>query len=206
MARHNFVVWDKEDSYGTEYVDVSLESDRLSARGVAIGWEPLAYALEFTLETSGNWVTSRLHVESRGQGWRRGLDLRRSAEGVWFVEARGKGRIDLPPPGGEGTPFAAALDCDLGLSPLTNSMPVLRHKLLQRDGSHEFVMAWVSVPDLSVHPSAQRYTTRGEDARGRRIIEYSSIQRDFVSNLTFDDDGLVVDYPRLARRVPDVVR
>jgi uncharacterized protein len=99
----------------------------------------------------------------------------------------------------------AALDCDLGLSPVTNAMPVLRHGLLQRDGSHEFVMAWVSVPDLAVHASEQRYTTIGSDERGQRIIEYSSIHRDFVSNLTFDADGMVVDYPQLARRVPAMV-
>jgi hypothetical protein len=43
--RHRVVAWDKEDGYGVELVDVSLEVDRLATRG--IGWEPLAYRLEF---------------------------------------------------------------------------------------------------------------------------------------------------------------
>jgi len=206
MGRHRFVVWEKEGKLGTESVDVSLETDRLMARGVAIGLEPLPYQLEFTLETGSNWVTTRLQVESRGEGWRRAIDLRRLANGVWSAGRRAYGQVVLPPPGGDVEAFAGALDCDLGLSPLTNTMPVLRHGLLEHDGSYVFVMAWVSVPDLGVHASRQRYTTRGRDEHGRRVVEYSSIGGDFVSNLTFDEDGLVIDYPRLAHRVPGVLR
>ena len=50
-----------------------------------------------------------------------------------------------------------ALDCDLGLSPLTNFMPIRRRRLLDGGEAHEFLMAWVSVPDLGVHRSEQRY-------------------------------------------------
>ena len=202
MARHRFVAWDKVEGYGTEAVDVFLEQDRFSARGFAIGWQPQAYVLESSLETNGGWVTSRIQVRTRGEGWERRLDLRRSPAGAWSIEASAEGSVDLPPPGGDAASVSEALDCDLGLSPLTNSMPVLRHGLLQHDGTHEFVMAWVSVPDLSVRASGQRYSTKGRDTRGFRVIEYSTMRRDFVSELTFDADGLVVDYPQLARRVP----
>jgi hypothetical protein len=95
--------------------------------------------------------------------------------------------------------FAEALDCDLGLSPLTNSMPVLRHDLLQEEGSLEFVMAWVAVPALAVRASAQRYTTRGDAPGGLRRIEYRS--GTFASELLFDADGICIDYPRLGRAV-----
>ena len=62
------------------------------------------------------------------------------------------------------------------------------------------MMAWVAVPALAVRASAQRYTSLGESPGGRRRIEYRS--QDFVSELLFDADGLVVDYPRLGRAVP----
>ncbi|ELS58086.1 hypothetical protein STVIR_0935 [Streptomyces viridochromogenes Tue57] len=35
-----------------------------------------------------------------------------------------------------------AVDCDLGLCPLTSTMPVLRHRLHQVPATHEFLMAW----------------------------------------------------------------
>lgn len=76
-------------------------------------------------------------------------------------------------------------------------MPALRHDLLHRDGSVDFLMAWVSVPDLSVRASRQRYARVGDSERGH-LIEYRALDSDFVSVLTFDDDSLVIEYPRLA--------
>ncbi len=78
-------------------------------------------------------------------------------------------------------------------------MPVLRHGLLDGGGPVDFLMAWVSVPDLSVHPSRQRYTflrKTGEIS----VVRYESESHDFVAELTFDADGLVIDYPGIGRR------
>ena len=200
-VRRRFVVWDKEDGYGSEAVEVTLLADRLQASGVQVGFAPLPYRLDFTLDTGADWVTERLAVTSRGDGWTRTLDLRRSTDGAWSIEASAEGEDDLPSPGGDVASFAAALDCDLGLCPLTNTMPVLRHDLLRRDGSLDFVMALVSVPDLAVRRSGQRYATLPGAGDGLRHIEYRSLDSDFVSDLTYDDDGLVVDYPQMATRV-----
>ncbi len=46
---------------------------------------------------------------------------------------------------------------DLGYSPLFNSLPVLRHALDCGGEARDFVMAWVSVADLGVRRSEQRY-------------------------------------------------
>ncbi|MBA4169639.1 MAG: putative glycolipid-binding domain-containing protein [Chloroflexi bacterium] len=202
VTRNRFVVWDKQDAgWGTEAVEVSLAADRFTASGVAIGWDPVAYRLSYTLETGAGWISTRLVAATRGEGWQRRLDLRRSATGTWTVTTELKGEVKMPQPGGDVSAFASALDCDLGRSPLTNSMPVLRHDLLRCDETLEFVMAWVSVPDLAVVASAQRYSTVPRRAAEPRRIEYTSIQRDFVAELTFDRDGLVIDYPHLAQRV-----
>jgi hypothetical protein len=145
-------------------------------------------------------------VTARGQGWRRTLDLRREASGDWTasVTTDGDPPESLDPPGG--TPgrlrsLAGALDCDLGLSPLTNSMPVLRHRLLERDGSADFLMAWVSVPDLGVHASPQRYAALRDLPGGNRLIRYESLESTFSADLAFDRDGLVIDYPGIGRRL-----
>ena len=93
-----------------------------------------------------------------------------------------------------------ARDCDLGLCPLANTMPVLRHDLHRAPGEREFLMAWVSVPELSVRPSPQTYTHLERTGAGGRVRFASG---DFRSDLLFDEDGLVVDYPSLARRLTD---
>lgn len=74
------------------------------------------------------------------------------------------------------------------LSPLTNSMPVLRHRLHEGGGPIDLLMAWVSVPDLAVYASAQRYTfIRAEP--GSRIVRFESLDSSFVADLRFDEDG-----------------
>ena len=75
-------------------------------------------------------------------------------------------------------------------------MPVRRSGLHERAGAEDFVMAWVSVPDLKVHASPQRY----EHVRPG-VVRYVSRDGDFTSELEVDADGLVVRYPRLAERV-----
>jgi hypothetical protein len=62
------------------------------------------------------------------------------------------------------------------------------------------LIAWVSVPDLHVHPSGQRYTYVRRSGK-RSIVRYQSSSRDFVADLTFDQDGLCVNYPGLGRSV-----
>ncbi|SDH81345.1 hypothetical protein SAMN05421505_12369 [Sinosporangium album] len=186
------LVWMKEA--GAEYADVEL-IEGLSATGVAIGAEPMPYRLEYSLRTFPDLTTEALTAWSSGEGWWRSLELRRSADGRWSCEAQADGELEEPLPGGEPRRFADALDCDLGLSPLTNTMPVLRHHLLKVPGRVDFVMAWVSMPYLSVVRDEQRYT----HVRPGHV-RYES--EGFEAELSFSSDGFVADYPGLARCVP----
>ena len=182
---------------GCEWATITVGAGVFASRGVAIGTYPRPYRLEHDLQTGDRLTTTRLVVEVIGDGWRRNLDLRRAGADHWSIAAHAEGSINLPSPGGDPGRLDGALDCDLGLSPVTNSMPVLRHGL-RHQGSVEFLMAWVSVPDLAVVPSRQRYTWLGE-RDGLTFVRYAS--GEFSSDLSFDDDGIVVDYPQLARRL-----
>ncbi len=196
------VAWAKDDEPGVEWAEVDLGADRFSARGVAIGIGSLPFRLDYTLDTTAGWVTARLSAEARGDGWHRSVDLRRTPAGAWVATAGGAGAPALAAAGGATAALAGALDCDLGGSPLTNSMPVLRNGLLVADGEQRFLMAFVEVPSLAVRPSRQGYATVGRTAGGLRRIRYRSLDGTFTSVLTFDADGLVVDYPQLGHRVP----
>ena len=198
MASHT-LVWRGLDAWRAELAEVDLAGDRLSARGVQIGIEPEPYRLEYELSTGEAFVTRRLQVQARGEGWRRRIDLTRDTQGDWQcqAEADGGSRIELPPPGGQMDDVQSALDCDLGLSPLTNFMPIQRERLLDGGEPREFVMAWISVPDLGVHRSEQRY-----EPMDARTVRYVGRHRSFVGELTCDADGFVVLYPDLGERVP----
>lgn len=198
-------VWAGLDAFRAEVAEVELEVDRLAATGTQLGADPVGYRLDYRLETEAGFVTSLLHVDVRADGWTRSLELRRDGEGVWECRATSEGRTELPPPGGEVAPLAGALDCDLGLSPLTNVMPVRRHGIHAGGGPHDFTMAWVSVPDLALHPSRQRYEfVRATPAGG--VVRYACLPRGFSGELELDAEGFVIRYPELAERRYPVIR
>ncbi len=173
------LVWRGLDEWTAESAEVTLEGDRLQARGVQIGADPSGYRLTYELDTAERYVTTRLSVRAEGDGWSRSLELRRNQEGEWRADGE---PVDLD--------LAGALDCDLALSPLTNFMPIKR----DAGGPEDYVMAWVSVPDLQVHRSEQRYEPIAD---GR--VRFSS--PGFTADLDLDDDGFVAYYPGIAERL-----
>jgi hypothetical protein len=194
------VAWVKDDPFGVEFAEIDLARNHLSARGVAIAGGPVSYRLDYTLQTAADFVTSRLHVVSRGEGWRRAIELLRDGQGIWTLRTEEEGSVDLPAPGGDPAGFADALDCDLGLSPVTNLMPVLRHGLLSGGDAFQLTAAWVSVPDLGVQADAQRYDFVSAD-HDHRVIRYEAVDGSFTTDITVDRDGIVIDYPGIARRL-----
>jgi uncharacterized protein len=178
------VAWSGLEEWLAELAQVDLDSGRVQATGVQLGATPEPYRLDYHLDVPADWITRRLDVEAMGAGWRRRLVLEHDGAGAWTCD-------------GEPNPaLNGALDCDLAFSPLTNVMPIRRHQLHEGDGSADFLMAWVSVPDLAVHASPQRY----EHVSGG-VVRYVSRDSGFRADLELDADGLVVRYPRLAQRV-----
>ncbi|MDQ6914309.1 MAG: putative glycolipid-binding domain-containing protein [Actinomycetota bacterium] len=195
------LLWRGLDGFGAEACELDLQDDRLRARGTQLGADPVAYRLDYELETARGFATARLRAESRGGGWRRRLELCRDADGLWSFDAESDGEVELPPIGADLEGFGEAVDCDLGRSPVTNTLPVLRAGLLEPGAApRDFVMAWVSVPDLAVHRSEQRYEPVSSGAGGH-IVRYVGRHRDFVGELRFDRQGVVLHYPELAELV-----
>jgi hypothetical protein len=195
-------VWSKDPLFGAEVAFVELGPDRLSATGTAIGCEPMPYRLEYALEAPDGFRTARLQVTSHGDRWSRRLDLCRNPAGAWEAAVEQHGDPALPPPGGEIVALAPAIDPDLGLSPLFNTMPVLRHRIHLTPCELEFLMLWISVPDLSIHPSRQRYSHRLRAGEDGHVVRFEDLDDpSFVADLVYDDDGLVVSYPGIATRV-----
>ena len=198
MNLNKSYVWQKEDPIGMEYCRIKLDEQGFHASGVAMGKHPQfgIYSLDFELETDSNFLTTKLFVESEVEDRRIDLLLCRSSSGIWRASSTRShdcGFADLDP-----ELLSKSLDCDLGLSPLTNSMPVLRHQLLSGGDPVELCMVWVSVPDLKLRLSKLVYSLV-KSQNGVHTIRYQS--DNFSADIDFDSDGLVLSYPGLARRL-----
>jgi hypothetical protein len=175
--RQRFVAWRGLDGWRAEACRVELGEFGLRAAGVQLA---PAYRLDYELVTGPELITERLELRVRKAESERRLSLLRAPDGAWTADGRPQDHVH------------GALDCDLALSPLTNFMPAAR-----LEGSPaDHLMAWVSVPDLEVLRSEQRYEPVGP---GR--VRYVGQDHDFTAVLELDDDGLVTRYPGLAERV-----
>jgi hypothetical protein len=179
------LVWQVVETAGFETAWVGLDGLAVRATGRAAGQRPLPYWLTYTLETDDRAATTRLEVTADVDGARNYLDLRREHD-TWTVN--GALRPEL----------AGALDCDLECSPLTNTMPIVRHGLHRGPGAEQFIMAFVRVPSLQVIASRQTYTHL-ELGDGFARVRYAA--GSFASDLVVDGSGLIVDYPTMARRI-----
>jgi uncharacterized protein len=202
VSAPRLLIWRGLDEWRTEAAEIHLTEDGVEARGTQIGVDPLPYRLSYRLGAPERFVTRSLVLEASGEGWARELELTHDGNGSWRCDGDESGEVDLPAPGGDTAGLEDSLDCDLGFSPLTNFMPLRRHDLQKRPGEAEFVMAWVSVPDLALHLSAQRYTHVSQNADGA-VVRFTDegMFKGFTSELELDEDGLVRVYPGLAARV-----
>ena len=193
-----FLVWTGVEEWLTESAEVDLDADGLSATGIQLGAEPAPFRVDYRLEAP-EFVTRELELTAAGEGWCRRLLLRHDGSGIWNAEVDDEG--DVPGGSWDGSlpDLTDALDIDIQNSPLTNTMPILRHGF-QREGSGDFLMAFVTMPSLRVEASPQRYEHIRVTDTGS-VVRYISRDGDFTAELELDAEGLLDFYPRLARRI-----
>lgn len=145
------------------------------------------YSASYSLATDEAGVVQRLTVRTTRANGEQHVTLTRSEEGIWLVD-HGQGAAR--------TNFGGALDADLEFSPLFNALPVRRLGVHRVAAKHDLAMVFVSLPSLEVSRVSQTYRTvsLGEPA----VIGFGSDL--FEVEFTTDADGLVLDYPGLARR------
>ena len=92
---------------------------------------------------------------------------------------------------------------DLGWSPLFNSLPVVRDRLLEPGRARDYVMQWVDVPSLEVTRSEQRYEPLGSRSSASALTAsrptLSSMSRGSSSTIRASPGGRRCWMPDVAR-------
>jgi len=191
MQNHIRLVWIPEDEPGIEDVLIMHEPTRGTGFSGAVVrlWEGQPLRVTYSLDCDAEWRVRELQMsgESEAVG-ERAIRLYADAAGNWKND--------------KGQPLDALQGCtdvDIMLTPLTNTLPIRRLQLAPGE-SREISVVYIAAPDLSVRPFRQRYT-RLDDADGGQRYRYESLDSGFTVVLPVDDDGFVVDYPGIWRRV-----
>lgn len=196
--------WRRLDTAGAEQATVS-DGVGLRAKGTMVAATPIPYTCRYELYTDDSWASVRCEVTAEGAGFLRSVRLERAA-GRWRVTATEQGNLAAvmlaagharpDQPGCEDPgKLHAALDVDLGHSPLTNTLPIRRLGLL--DGPegirHTVDVAWILVPSLEVIDSSQTYQLASDHR-----LRFTS--GSFAADIVVDEQGYVTRYPGLAER------
>ena len=189
-ASEKRLVWVPLDEPGIEDVRVVYGADEIRFSGMVVRlWEGQPLHATYELVCGADWRVRALHLsgESAATG-QHALHLLADGAGNWRDQA--------------GQPIAAlqgCIDVDIMLTPLTNTLPIQRLALSPGE-SRVISVVYVSAPDFTTRPFAQRYT-RLDDADGRQRYRYESIVSGFTADLPIDGDGFVVEYPAIWRRI-----
>src|SRR5262245_37335779 len=144
------------------------------------------WVVEYTIDLDATGATRRAQISGR------------SAAGVStaLLESHGAGRWLVG--GVHATHLDGCLDVDLESSAMTNALPVRRMRLAPGT-SATAPAAYVRAIGLAVDRLEQTYL-RVSDEGTRQRYDYAAPAFDFTARLTYDESGLVLDYPGIAVR------
>lgn len=180
------IIWAADDGIGSEYLILTGDDAGYVADSVVFASREVEPArVHYVTRCDPEWRMRGVTVSvARPRTASRVLRLHSDGAGHWTDEF-GKA---LPE-------FDGCIDIDISATPFTNTLPIRRLNL--KPGQVEPIrVLYIHVPTLETELWNQRYTGLQPNR-----VRYESIGSDFMRDLEIDDDGLVVTYPGLFRRV-----
>jgi hypothetical protein len=181
-------VWQAWTGIAFESCRVVTGGDGIRAESVALGVEAgTPWAVRYALRCDAGWRTRALTVSSLG-----------SDDGSLTVMGDGSGR--WTDAAGQRLPaLDGCLDVDLSSTAFTNTLPI-RRLGMGCGWSEEMTVVYVEVPGLELSVARQRYHCLSWASDGGRY-RFEDPATGFTAEISVDGDGLVIDYPGIARRV-----
>ena len=145
------------------------------------------FRLAYRLAWDESWRLREAELTVATEGSTRSLHLQTDGQGRWR-DADGRALEGLD----------GCVDVDIWPTPFTNTFPIRREPMALGE-RRQFRMAWIFAPDLTVQPQFQAYTRLAD----RRYLFETLDGSGFRAELPVDEDGIVLDYPGLFRRVKE---
>jgi hypothetical protein len=144
------------------------------------------WVVEYVIDLDGTGATRGARIRGRSAAGSSAASLEADGAGQWVVNG-------VPAPHLDG-----CFDVDLESSALTNALPVRRMGLAP--GARAAApAAYVRAVGLAVERLEQTYL-RAPDEGARQRYDYAAPAFGFACRLTYDESGLVLDYPGIAVR------
>ncbi len=185
------IMWSPWTGLGLEHLRLLQQSESIIADSMLIGvGEQGPFRVHYEISCSAQWGVRAVHISTLGSS-SQSLHLLTDGAGNWTTEV------------GEALPMLqGCLDVDISVTPFTNTLPI-RRLALQPGSVATLNMAYIAAPQLHLQVKQQRYTCLDATPTGG-LYRFESLAQgavSFTAELPVDEDGLVLDYPHLFRRV-----
>ncbi len=182
------VWWIPLERPGLEQLHLVENETDVVADGLVLGIEGATpFRLWYQVRTDTNWNIRECLLQVGGEQGQT-VHLYTDGQGHW-TDAAGVACSTLD----------GCLDLDISRTPFTNTLP-LRRLALTPGESTDLLVAYITVPDLSIRPVRQRYTCLSRTVSGG-IYRYEGLEHDTTFDLPVDEQALVMDYPGIWKRV-----
>ena len=182
------VAFSRCDRPGLEHLRLIEQNEEIIADGLVISIEEdTPFRAHYIIHCDSAWCVRAIT-----------LDLFDNQAPPLQLQADGKGHWSTA----NGTPlpsFDGCIDVDITATPFTNTLPIRRLHLTP-GLSAEITAVYFKLPELQFQPARQRYTCLNTSANGSVYI-YEGLESGFTAKLQVDNDGLILDYPDLWKRI-----
>lgn len=178
------VLWKNADNTSIEYSALHSVSNGFVLEGnIVLILEGLPAKVTYRVDCDSCWRTRHVMVLQEQAGKTSCLMLAVDENQHW--------QENMSP-----LPLADGLfDVDFEISPVTNSLPILRLNLHVGE-SAQSTAVWLRFPSLTFERLKQQYTRIGD-----RRYRYEAPELGFEAQLEVDEDGLIVKYGELWMRI-----
>ncbi len=162
-----------------------VHDTRADSVQVGIDEDGEPFRLVYQLSWTPQWALRTASLQSCKAGRELALSFTCDGRGRW-VDATGAARDELD----------GCLDIDIWPSPFTNAFPIRRSNL-SVGMRRELDVVWVDGLSMTFKRQRQAYERLAHDRYRFDVLDGGG----FSADISVDDDGFVLDYPGLFRRV-----
>jgi hypothetical protein len=145
--------------------------------------EDKIYSLNYDIKTNLNWETIYFKIDSVLNGRPNNICYSSDGKGNWLE----KGKLIKR--------FSGCVDIDISVTPFTNSLPINRLKLAENKEA-KLNDLYIDVLEEIEKTVNQKYKRLSNNK-----YKYENIPNDFEAVILVDQEGFIIDYPGLFKRI-----
>lgn len=176
----NNIIWEGLNDESIENCNVLTNDDGYEVNStISVCLEDNICNIEYHLKTNKNWESQYCKITNCYGIENKTLELQRLPGNKWMIN------------GSEEAEYNGFDGLDISVTPFTNTLIVNRRQLREEESINMRII-YIDPLKMQCEPIAVRYTKLSESE-----FEYENLTSGFNVVLDVDDDGLVINYPRL---------